>query len=208
VTGALLTGSIVLGPPMLQRPADQPAAAADVPRRDPEPRASRSYRPTPPPEKPKRRDAGGRQAPESSESPPAPRTTAPTLAAVPLNPRRELVVDYALAQVGDPYVWGAAGPDSFDCSGLVLAAFRAAGYAMPRYSGDQHRMGVATSVSQLDRGDLVAWSGHVAIYLGRGMIVEASRSGIPVRVRAFGTAGWFDDGAWGVSLDYSQLPRA
>jgi cell wall-associated NlpC family hydrolase len=116
------------------------------------------------------------------------------------------VVDAALAQVGDPYVWAAAGPDAFDCSGLVLWAFRQAGYVLPHYSGSQHALGNIVPVSSLDRGDLVGWSGHVALYLGGGRIVEAS--GTAVRVRTLDSSSWWDASAFGVSLDYSQLPRS
>lgn len=84
-------------------------------------------------------------------------------------------------------------------------AFARAGLDMPRVSGDQARMGNVTSVWNLSPGDLVAWSGHVAIWLGGGRIIEAARPGTTVRIREFGNS--FDAGAWGVSLDYSELPR-
>ncbi len=101
-------------------------------------------------------------------------------------PRRsaQVAVDTALAQVGKPYRWGANGPDAFDCSGLTSYAWRAAGVTIPRTSGAQLSGLRNVSRAQLQPGDLVFYNrpvSHVAMYVGGDTIVEASRSGIPVR---------------------------
>jgi len=98
-------------------------------------------------------------------------------------PSVEDAVQYALAQVGKPYVWGTAGPDTFDCSGLVYAAFCHAGFKISRVTYTQIRDGTAVSRAGMKRGDL--WftdPGHVAIYLGDGRMVEAPNSRSRVRV--------------------------
>lgn len=95
----------------------------------------------------------------------------------------ETAVQYALAQVGKPYVWGTAGPDTFDCSGLVMAAFRHAGFKISRVTYTQLNDGTAVTRDQMRRGDL--WftdPGHVAIFLGDGQMVEAPNSRSRVRV--------------------------
>jgi cell wall-associated NlpC family hydrolase len=97
----------------------------------------------------------------------------------------QIAVDTAMAQRGDPYVWGAAGPDAFDCSGLTQYAYAAAGVSLPHSSRMQSQMGTPVSRSQLQPGDLVFFYqpvSHVAMYIGNGQIVHASTSGRPVEV--------------------------
>lgn len=101
-------------------------------------------------------------------------------------PRRsaQVAVDTALAQVGKPYRWGATGPNAYDCSGLTSYAWKAAGVTIPRTSGAQYAGLKPISRSQLQPGDLVFYNSpisHVAMYVGNNTIVEASRTGIPVR---------------------------
>ncbi len=99
-------------------------------------------------------------------------------------------VRFALAQIGDPYVWAAAGPDSWDCSGLTMAAWAAAGKSLPHYSAAQYLQAAPITEAQLRPGDLVFWSGgsgpnaifHVALYLGNGQVVHAPRPGTSVRI--------------------------
>jgi cell wall-associated NlpC family hydrolase len=94
-------------------------------------------------------------------------------------------VDTALAHVGDPYVWGAAGPNAFDCSGLMQYAYSAAGVSLPHSSSSQSRMGTPVSRDQLQPGDLVFFYSpvsHVGMYIGNGQMVHASTSGEPVKV--------------------------
>jgi cell wall-associated NlpC family hydrolase len=92
---------------------------------------------------------------------------------------------------GLPYVWGAAGPSSFDCSGLVQWSFAQAGVTMPRVAADQARAGVAVPVSQLQAGDLLfyhtdptdpGYISHVAIYLGNGWMIQAPQPGMDVEI--------------------------
>jgi len=91
----------------------------------------------------------------------------------------------AESRVGDPYVWGAAGPDSFDCSGLVMWSYAQVGISLPHFSGAQYADTTHISMSDLEPGDLVfpADPGqHVAMYVGNGMIVQAPYTGADVQV--------------------------
>jgi len=97
----------------------------------------------------------------------------------------------AESKQGLPYVWGAAGPSSFDCSGLVQWSFAQAGVRMPRVAADQARTGPAVPVSQLQPGDLLfyhtdptapGYISHVAIYLGNGWMIQAPQPGMNVQV--------------------------
>ena len=101
------------------------------------------------------------------------------------NHAAQVAVDTALAQVGDPYVWGGAGPNSFDCSGLTQFAYKAAGVSLPHSSRMQSTMGTPVSKADLKPGDLVFFYSpvsHVAMYIGNGQIVHASTAGQPVKV--------------------------
>ena len=92
----------------------------------------------------------------------------------------------ALTQRGKPYVWGAAGPDSYDCSGLVLWAFAQEGISLPHYTGDQWNSGMHVSRADLEPGDLVfffADISHVGIYIGNGLMVDAPSTGQVVQVQ-------------------------
>jgi peptidoglycan DL-endopeptidase CwlO len=91
----------------------------------------------------------------------------------------------ALTRRGDAYVWGAAGPDEFDCSGLVVWAFAQEGITLPHYTGDLWDSGVHVPRADLQPGDLVFFYpdiSHVGIYLGDGLMVDAPDFGEPVRV--------------------------
>lgn len=103
----------------------------------------------------------------------------------PVSGRAGVVVDFALAQVGEPYAWGGNGPDSWDCSGLTSAAWAEAGVSLPRSSGSQIGVGTRVSKSQLEPGDLVFYYSpisHVGIYIGGGEIVHATHPGDVVSV--------------------------
>lgn len=101
-----------------------------------------------------------------------------------------IAVNAALSQLGKPYVWGAAGPYSYDCSGLMLWSYAKAGVYLPHFSGYQYTSGRHVSLRSLIPGDLVFWSyngapsgiHHVAMYIGGGSIVEAPTQGVPVHV--------------------------
>lgn len=113
-------------------------------------------------------------------------------AALPGNAAASRAIEFALGERGKPYVWGATGPDSYDCSGLMLRAYEAAGITLPRVSRDQYKAGAMLPVEQAQPGDLLFWAydpsnpstiHHVAMYLGDGKMVEAQQSGVPVHVR-------------------------
>jgi len=101
-------------------------------------------------------------------------------------------ISFALAQIGKPYVWGGTGPDGWDCSGLMMMAYRAAGITIPRGSIAQSSVGLPVyDTNQLRPGDLlfvpgsdgtVTAPGHVGMYLGQGILVEAPRSGLRVQL--------------------------
>ena len=110
------------------------------------------------------------------------------------------MLNAALGRQGLPYVWGAAGPASFDCSGLVQWSFAQAGMRMPRVAADQARTGPAVPVSQLQPGDLLfyhtdptdpGYISHVAIYLGNGKMIQAPQPGQNVEVVPAGTGNEF-----------------
>ncbi|MDJ0464022.1 C40 family peptidase [Streptomyces sp. H27-C3] len=106
-------------------------------------------------------------------------------AATAPNARAAQAVSFARGALGAPYVWGATGPSSFDCSGLTQAAWRAAGVSLPRTTYTQINAGSRVPRSQLAPGDLVFfYSGisHVGLYIGDGQMIHAPRPGAPVRV--------------------------
>ncbi len=91
----------------------------------------------------------------------------------------------ALSQRGKPYVWGAAGPDSYDCSGLVVWAFAQEGISLPHYTGSLWNSGMHVSQADLEPGDLVFFGadiGHVGFYVGNGLMLDAPDTGAVVRV--------------------------
>ena len=93
----------------------------------------------------------------------------------------------ALTQVGKPYLWGAAGPDAYDCSGLVVWAYAQEGLSLPHYTGSLFDDGERISQSDLEPGDLLFFGSsidHVGFYLGNGLMVDAPHSGAFVRVEA------------------------
>ena len=100
-------------------------------------------------------------------------------------PEAATVIQAALSRIGSPYSWGAAGPNAFDCSGLVMWSFQQAGIALPHSSQALAQGGQPVSRDQMQPGDLVTYysdASHVAIYIGDGMMVHASTYGTPVRV--------------------------
>ena len=110
-------------------------------------------------------------------------------------PAAQVAVDTAMAQIGDPYVWAAGGPDAFDCSGLTQYAYAAAGVSLPHSSRMQSQMGTPVSRSELQPGDLVFFYepvSHVGMYIGNGQMVHASTSGQPVQVASLDSMGSFN----------------
>ncbi|MFJ7219714.1 C40 family peptidase [Amycolatopsis sp. NPDC098790] len=103
-------------------------------------------------------------------------------------------ISFALGEQGKPYVWGATGPSSYDCSGLMLRAYESAGIILPRVSRDQYHAGALLPVREAQPGDLIFLANdpsnpdtihHVMMFLGDGKVVEAQQTGVPVHTRAF-----------------------
>jgi cell wall-associated NlpC family hydrolase len=143
--------------------------------------------------------AAAEQEAEEQEPAPDPEPTAPEPATPPTPPAPQpdpptpgggasAAIAFAKAQLGEPYVWGAAGPGSWDCSGLTMGAWRAGGKYLPHYSVAQYEQSTPISPSSLQPGDLVFWGSssspssiyHVALYIGGGQIIHAPRTGRPV----------------------------
>ncbi|ADI06985.1 NLP/P60 family secreted protein [Streptomyces bingchenggensis BCW-1] len=173
-------------------PSDTPPDAAADPEDTgtaPEPKPEQEPEPEPEPKpepKPK---------PEESEEPPPqgkepPRRTTPGHRRTPRRPSAAVAaghraLKYALNQIGKPYVWGAEGPGSFDCSGLTYQAWAHAGRPIPRTSQQQWRRLPRVKLNELRPGDLVVYfkgASHVAIYAGNGMVVQAPRPGGRVKL--------------------------
>lgn len=112
-------------------------------------------------------------------------STAPSTPSVPANSSKAAqAIAFAKAQLGKPYVWGATGPSSFDCSGLTQAAWKSAGISLPRTTWDQVKAGTRVSTSQLQPGDLVFFYddiSHVGLYVGDGMMIHAPKPGDVVK---------------------------
>ncbi len=107
------------------------------------------------------------------------------------------VISYAREQLGKPYLWGGTGPDAFDCSGLMMMAYRAAGMNIPRTSQAQWAWGPQIPASQAQPGDLVFFAGsdgtrtapgHVGLVIGKGMMIEAYATGFPIRISSYSNA--------------------
>ena len=97
---------------------------------------------------------------------------------------RDRIVDAAHSRLGCPYVWGAEGPNSFDCSGFTSYVFRnAAGVSLPRTTYEQINVGTPVAYSDLQPGDLVfPHTGHVGIYVGNGQMIHAPSTGDVIKV--------------------------
>ena len=119
------------------------------------------------------RQARQQEAQSTSRSAPRPEPSA----LVSVSGGAAEAVSFAMDQVGDSYVYGAAGPDAWDCSGLTMAAWGAAGVSLPHSSSSQYSSGTPVSTSELQPGDLVFYYSpisHVAMYIGNGQIVHAA----------------------------------
>jgi cell wall-associated NlpC family hydrolase len=118
--------------------------------------------------------AGGTGNPELFPNLPAPGNAA------------AIAIDFARAQLGKPYVYAASGPDAYDCSGLTMAAYAAAGISLPHYSGAQYSSLPHVSLDAMQPGDLVFWgpggSQHEGLYIGDGLMIHAPHTGDVVKI--------------------------
>jgi cell wall-associated NlpC family hydrolase len=105
-------------------------------------------------------------------------------------------IAFARSQIGKPYLWGGTGPDAFDCSGLMMMAYRSVGISIPRTSEEEWTWGPRVAPGHEQPGDLVFFAGsdgtatspgHVALVIGHGMMVEAYATGFPIRIASYGT---------------------
>jgi cell wall-associated NlpC family hydrolase len=104
------------------------------------------------------------------------------------NSRGSVALKFALQQIGDIYVWAAAGPTRWDCSGLTMRAYQKAGVSLPHHSGSQFKYGKSVAYSDVKPGDLLYFGkpiSHVSIYMGGGKMVQAPRAGKKVEVVNF-----------------------
>ncbi|MFD6971976.1 NlpC/P60 family protein [Streptomyces sp. NPDC059949] len=135
--------------------------------------------------------AGAASGAASGAVPAAPKGSAPPAPAD--GSRAARAVAFAYGAIGKPYVWGATGPSSFDCSGLTQAAWRSAGVSLPRTTYTQINAGRRVSRDQLAPGDLVFfYSGvtHVGLYIGNGQMIHAPRPGSTVRLAPIDSMPW------------------
>jgi cell wall-associated NlpC family hydrolase len=148
--------------------ATDPATPTPKPTPSPKPAPTPSPSPVPPPPNP-----------QPSPNPP------------PSGDRARVAIRFAMAQLGEPYVWGGAGPNVWDCSGLTMMAWRAAGVYLDHYAPTQYLETTPVSYSQLRPGDLVYWASnrrnpatifHAAMYIGGGQIIEAPHTGDVVKI--------------------------
>jgi cell wall-associated NlpC family hydrolase len=126
------------------------------------------------------RASGGSPSPISPDSGPAANSS-----------QGQIAADFALSQIGKPYQWGAAGPSTYDCSGLAMVAWAHAGVSILHYTGDQWNEGTHVPLNDMQRGDLVFYATnnanpatihHVGIYIGGGEMVDAPYTGVDVRI--------------------------
>ncbi|HEX3908785.1 MAG TPA: C40 family peptidase [Mycobacteriales bacterium] len=135
-----------------------------------------------------------RSAPPAQAPAPAPAPAPVSSGPVAASGGAKVAVEWAYRELGKPYVWAAAGPNSFDCSGLTMYVWGKAGVALGHFTGDQWNEGTHVSQSQLEPGDLVFFAynvhnastiHHVGIYVGGGNMIDAPFTGADVRVEPY-----------------------
>ena len=124
-------------------------------------------------------------------SSPAASTTSGSGSVTASSASAQAAVNFAMAQIGKPYKYGASGPDGYDCSGLVMAAYASAGVSIPRTSEAQQSGLTSVSLSDLQVGDLVFFYGgsHVGMYIGNGQVVHAPTEGDVVKISDMNSMG-------------------
>jgi peptidoglycan DL-endopeptidase CwlO len=127
----------------------------------------------------------GTTPPTAKPSTPPPSSPNPSTPPPPASSRAAVAVAYARAQLGKPYAFATSGPNTFDCSGLTMAAWRAAGVSMAHYSGSQAASFPKVGWDQLQPGDIVVFYAdlhHVGLYIGAGQMIHAPRTGDVVKI--------------------------
>jgi len=165
-----------------ERLAEQRRQARIEQRREERQRESQPTPPQQPPEQPQQPPKDPEQPPEQPPTQPPPQDPPPGGAAT--------AIAFAFAQLGEPYVWGAAGPDAWDCSGLTMGSWAAAGVYLPHYSVAQYAAVEHISMSELRPGDLLFWGStsspssiyHVGLYIGNNQYIQAPHTGDVVKV--------------------------
>jgi cell wall-associated NlpC family hydrolase len=126
-----------------------------------------------------------------------------------------IAVRYALDQLGKPYQWGGSGSSAYDCSGLTMMAYRAAGVTIPRVSRWQYQVGTRIAVRSLSAGDLVFYASntanpatisHVGMYLGWGRMVDAANRSVPIRIASIWRSGLMPYGVRPAASSPKMLP--
>ncbi|SHN21411.1 C40 family peptidase [Actinacidiphila paucisporea] len=115
-------------------------------------------------------------------------STTSSPAAAPSGTKVDRLIAFLKAQIGKPYVYGATGPDSYDCSGLTQVAYATVGVDLPRTSQEQSTAGTPVGLGSLQAGDLVFWGGegsayHVGVYIGDGQYLDAANPSSPVGIK-------------------------
>ncbi|WP_329135277.1 C40 family peptidase [Streptomyces sp. NBC_01476] len=132
--------------------------------------------------------ASAGSAGSSSSSSAATPTATTTAASAPASSSKvDQLITFLKAQLGKPYVYGATGPGSYDCSGLTQAAFASVGVDLPRTSQEQSTVGTPVPIGSLQAGDLIFWGGegsayHVGVFIGDGQYLDAANPSTPVAI--------------------------
>ncbi len=152
-------------------------------------------------ERAERRAAAGARAAATAAVPVAPAAAVRVAPAPAPSRQAQVAVDAALSQIGKPYSYGAAGPDSYDCSGLTMWAWAQAGVSLPHNSGAQYAATTRVDRSDWEPGDLLFFGSpihHVGMYIGNGQMVEAPYTGRSVRVVSANRSDYVGAGRPGV----------
>lgn len=166
----------------IDKELDAQPGIPEPPKNDPKPEDPKTEDPKPDPQP---------TTPPTTKPPVTPKPPKPPVADPPpaSSSKVERAIAFAMDQLGDPYKWGGAGPNSWDCSGLVMKAWAAAGVSLPHYGGAQYSQTEHVPMSSIRRGDLLFWSSggagsiyHVSMYLGGGKMIHAPRTGRDVEI--------------------------